>query len=119
MRAPAGFIGGLWSTELFLRERGGAALYLPFDGDSDDTEAAHSIAERGSLRVRTLPAADLAVAVHQGPDSTVDLTYQALGEHVARHELSIEGRIRERYLTSESGETATEIGWPILRTRLP
>jgi effector-binding domain-containing protein len=65
-----------------------------------------------------LPAVDLAVATHHGSDATVPQVYGALGAHVARHELGIDGPVRETYLQHEAPGIAavTEIGWPIFRT---
>lgn len=106
--------GGLWSTELFLDERGEASVFRPMDvGHRGFTEG-------DRVRSEILPAVELAIAVHTGPDSEVDRTYGALGEYVTTHELSVEGAVRESYLVSEfdagSPTPVTEIGWPIFRT---
>lgn len=108
----AGPLGGLWGTALFLDERGDAALYVPVH---DLREVA---ALTGRARAEMLPAVDLAVATHRGSDATVPQVYGALGAHVARHELSVEGPVRETYLQREAAghEAVTEIGWPIFRT---
>lgn len=99
--------GGLWSTELFLHERGEAALFVPLpslDAGGPPT---------GRARAEILPAVDLAVAVHRGADDTMAQTYGALGAHVVGHELGIDGPIRETYLPDPP---VTEVGWPIFRT---
>jgi DNA-binding transcriptional MerR regulator len=99
--------GGLWSTELFLHERGEAALFVALP--SLDAAGAPT----GRARAEMLPAVDLAVAVHRGSDDTMAQTYGALGAHVVRHELGIDGPIRETYLPDP---LVTEVGWPIFRT---
>lgn len=105
---PSGPRGGLWDTELFLDERGGAALFLP-------THVLES-ALPGRARAEILPAIDLAVATHRGSDDTVLEVYGALGRYVARHGISVEGPLRETYLEGIPGgqhRAVTEIGWPI------
>ena len=109
----AGPRGGLWDTELFLDERGEAALFYPV------TSLDQVSAPVGRAQLELLPAVDLAVAVHRGPDELMAQTYGALGTYVAKHELGIDGPIRETYLTEEtvdSPNVVTEIGWPIFRT---
>jgi effector-binding domain-containing protein len=68
-----------------------------------------------------IPAAELAVARHHGSPSDIDLTYGELGAHVMKHEISVDGPLRENYLrgmieTANMAEWDTEIGWPIFRT---
>ena len=77
---------------------------------------------RGRTR-RTLdrPAAELAIMLHCGSLADDDLTYGELAAHVMRHEISVDGAVREYYLvgfldTADSGEWKTEIGWPIFRS---
>lgn len=98
--------GGIWDTELFLHERGDAALFCPI-ASSDG----HST-PNGRVQAEMLPAVDLAVATHRGPDETIGQTYGELGAYVAEHEIGVGGPIRENYLT----DVVTEIGWPIFRT---
>ncbi|WP_411731298.1 MerR family transcriptional regulator [Paeniglutamicibacter sp.] len=111
---PSGPRGGIWDTELFLDERGEAALFFP----------AHSLESTlpGRARAELLPAIDLAVAVHRGTDDTIVEVYGELGRYVARHGISVEGPIRETYLEGLPGgsqETVTEIGWPIRDAHRP
>jgi effector-binding domain-containing protein len=59
--------------------------------------------------------------LHRGPLTGADLTYGELGAHVMRHEISVEGPLREYYLvgflhTDDAGRWETEIGWPIFRS---
>ncbi|WP_159433642.1 MerR family transcriptional regulator [Agrococcus sp. Marseille-P2731] len=106
-----GPLGGAWSNALFLEERGAATLFAPI---SD--AGAPSLA--GRVRSFTLPAVELAVATSRGADESVSAVYGALGEHVARHALSIDAPLREAYLQGLPGfdeEAVIEIGWPIFR----
>ena len=68
-----------------------------------------------------IPAAELAVARHHGSPSDIDRTYGELGAYVMKHEISVDGPLRETYLrgmieTANTAEWDTEIGWPIFRT---
>lgn len=103
---------GIWSTDLFLEERGSATLLYPLLSHG-------GVAPSGRIRTESLPPVDLAVAVHRGPDETIGQTYGALGAYVAEHELGIDGPIHETYLVDASlasPDVVTEIGWPIFRT---
>jgi DNA-binding transcriptional MerR regulator len=102
--------GGLWSTALFLEERGEAALYLPI-------RAALAGFEHGRVRAAVLPSAELAVAEHRGPDVTISETYASLGRYVVRHELGVDGPVRERYLRTGDEDAVTEIGWPVFHVQ--
>ena len=100
--------GGMWSTELFLDERGEAALYVPTD------ELLTGEKLPSGIRSELVPAAKLAVLTNRGPDRTMAQAYADLGHYVARHELGAPGPVRETYLRDE----VTEIGWPIFRATL-
>ncbi|MGY4858688.1 MerR family transcriptional regulator [Cryobacterium sp. AP23] len=103
--------GGIWSTELFLDERGPAALFVPVASLEVPREPL------GRARLELLPPVDLAVGTHRGTDDTIGQVYGALGRYVTAHELGIDGPIRETYLDEAAGGPATtEIGWPIVRT---
>ena len=61
-----------------------------------------------------------AVISHPGSLSDADLSYATLGSYATRHEISIDGPLREYYLrgvadTPDQAEWRTEIGWPIFR----
>jgi DNA-binding transcriptional MerR regulator len=95
--APAGPGGALYYTELFEVERTGRAAVVE------------------------VPAAELAVALHEGPFAELDRTYGALGTYVAEREVGIEGAVREYYLvgpmdTDDESRHRTEVGWPVFRT---
>ncbi len=109
--------GGLYSTELFLNERGEISVFRPIALPPDRLPPADDVV------VAILPAVELAVATHVGPDGDVDRSYAALGRYVTSHELSVDGPIRESYPVSEFDSEdedpevrVTEIGWPIFRT---
>ena len=58
------------------------------------------------------------MTIHAGPFTDFDRTYAALGTHVAEHETTAPGPIREVYLigpdhTDEPGDFRTEVCWPI------
>jgi len=56
-----------------------------------------------------LPAAKLAVMVHEGSFDQLDQTYGALGTYVSKHGIGLGGPIREHY----TAEDRTEVCWPI------
>ncbi len=110
--SSAGAYGGIWPNELFSDEYGTATVYLTVGPGFDD----RTIGDAAT--VIDLPAVELAVATHRGPDATVPRAYAALGEYVARHELAIDAPVRETYVTGLPGVDRTvvmEIGWPIFR----
>ncbi|GAA4160558.1 MerR family transcriptional regulator [Gryllotalpicola daejeonensis] len=106
---PSGPRGGIWDAKLFLDERGEAVLFFPVASST----GVRSPTDRARLEV--VPAVDLAVVVHRGPDATMAQTYGRLGAYVAQHELGIDGPVRETYLVDGADEI-TEVGWPIFRT---
>jgi DNA-binding transcriptional MerR regulator len=111
--ARSGTRGGLWSTELFLDERGEAALYIPTEHVSG------AAALPPDIHLEIVPTSTLAVLTHRGPDHTMAQAYGFLGEHVARLGLGADGPVRESYLfdaVGAGGDAVTEIGWPISPT---
>jgi DNA-binding transcriptional MerR regulator len=110
--AVSGVAGGVYADELFADERGSATVYLPIGA---------AVAELGRVRQRELPAVELAVVTHDGPDAGVDRAYGALAGYVTRHALAVAGPIREFYpvgrqQTADAAAWRTEIGWPIFAT---
>jgi DNA-binding transcriptional MerR regulator len=108
----AGPIGGLYASELFQHSRGEATVFIPTD---------RTVKTIGRVVSLIIPAAELAVARHHGSPSDIDLTYGELGAYVMKHEISVDGPLRENYLrgmieTANTAEWDTEIGWPIFRT---
>lgn len=105
-----GVPGGLYENALFEHGRGRCVLHRP----SDDPP------QVGRVRPVTLPAVELAVAVHVGPHDDSDVTYGELGAWVVANALAVTGPVRETYLIGprDSGEPSawrTEIGWPVFR----
>jgi DNA-binding transcriptional MerR regulator/effector-binding domain-containing protein len=112
---PAGPPGGVFASELFTREHGQATVFIPVEG---------SVRDIGRVTAVTIPAAELVVINHVGPLSDADLSYATLGSYATRHEISVDGPLREYYLrgagdTADEAEWRTEIGWPIFRADGP
>lgn len=110
---PAGAPGALFPSEFYEVEKGELVAFVPL----------RSPARRGSIRVESyeVPAAELAVALHAGPFSDIDITYGELGLHVSGAAIGVEGPIREYYLrtvrdTPDESEHRIEVGWPVFRT---
>jgi DNA-binding transcriptional MerR regulator len=104
--------GGIYAPDLFTSERGQATVFIPGAG---------RIRPVGRVEDVEVPAAELAIIVHRGPDDDIDRAYGALATHVTQHALAVDGPIREYYLSSRQDtpdESAwrTEIGWPIFQT---
>ena len=109
----AGPDAALYPAEFFADELGDVVAFVP-------------VAERPSLsgRVRQIevPAAELAVTVHQGAVSELDQAYGALGTFVAEREIGVQGPIREPYIvsfadTADQSQHRTEVCWPVFRTK--
>lgn len=74
----------------------------------------------GRVRPLTLPAPELAVTVHRGAYSDLDISYGQLGAYATDHALVVAGPVREAYLvgsrhTADPDSWRPEIGWPIFR----
>ena len=109
---PAGPPAGIYASEIFQHSRGDATVYIPTDGP---------IRAIGRVESLVVPPAELAIMLHHGSLADMDLTYGELGAHVMRHEISVEGPLREHYPigfldTDDQGQWETEIGWPIFRS---
>lgn len=108
---PAGVPGALFGFDIFAADHGEATVFIPVAGD---------VRAVGRVRPATVPAAELVVIRHHGPHDDVDLDYSALGEYATRHEISIEGSLREYYDrfswdTSDPEEWVTTLCWPVFR----
>ena len=108
---PTGPSGGLYAGEIFQYGRGDATVFIP---------TARPVKPIGRVVQVVIPEAELAIARHDGSLIDIDLTYGELGAHVLKHEISVDGPLRESYLrgfldTPTADEWATEIGWPIFR----
>ena len=102
----------MYASEIFQHSRGEATVFIPTDG---------TVKPIGRVVSLIIPGAELAVTRHHGSPSDIDLTYGELGAYVMKHEISVDGPLRENYLrgiaeTANTGEWDTEIGWPIFRT---
>jgi effector-binding domain-containing protein len=87
-------------------------MFIPCDAK------VHSI---GRVVPLVVPAVELATVVHKGSHANIDLAYGSLATYVTRHELAVEGPLREYYLvgpqdTPETSAWRTEVGWPIFQT---
>jgi DNA-binding transcriptional MerR regulator/effector-binding domain-containing protein len=114
--APTGPGGALYASELFEVEKGEVVAFVPVPG-----AGSAGLDGTGRAGVIDVPAAELAVALHEGAFAEIDRTYGALGTYVAERELGVEGPIREYYLVApwDTGDEAahrTEVGWPIFQT---
>ena len=108
----SGPAGGVYASELFEHSRGQATVFIPTGG---------VVKPIGRVVSLLIPAAELAVTRHHGSLSDIDLTYGQLGAYVMKHEISVDGPLRENYLrgiteTANPDGWETEIGWPIFRT---
>ena len=102
--------GGRYANELFTQEAGVATVFRPVRDPRP----------QGRIEVLALPAVELAVTVHRGPDDDIGVTYGRLGAWVVDQALAVNGPVHETYLVgprdaSEPAEWRTEIGWPIFR----
>jgi DNA-binding transcriptional MerR regulator len=102
---------GLYDNALFTRDAGRATVFVPTD----------SVVHSGRVGPVELPARELAVTVHVGPHDDIDLTYGALGAHLAEHALVVDGPVHETYLVGprdvdDPAAWRTEIGWPVFAT---
>src|SRR5215472_12328033 len=106
--------GALYSSSWFEDEIGEVVAFTPVRG-----HAAAAGGRRAQLDV--VPAAELAVALHEGSMSDLDWTFAALGTFVFERAIAVEGPIREYYLvtafdTPDEAKYRTEVAWPIFQT---
>ena len=112
---PSGPSGGLFASELFHYERGEVTMFVPISGNLQTV---------GRVSPMVVPAAEVAVAVHDGALANLNDTYGALGVYISTHALGVVGPVREYYLvdahtTSDATEWRTELAWPIFQTAWP
>jgi effector-binding domain-containing protein len=108
----AGPAGGIYDCDLYATERGQATVFIPSVGE---------LQAAGRVKFTVIPAVELAIVTHRGSVEGLDLAYGALAAHVARHEIGVDGPIREYYTvadtdTPDSSAWRTEIGWPVFNT---
>jgi DNA-binding transcriptional MerR regulator/effector-binding domain-containing protein len=104
--------GGLYASEIFQHGAGQATVFIPVQ---------ESVRAVGRVVPLVVPAAELAVIRHDGSLEDIDLTYGELGGYVMRHEIGVDGPLRENYLrgfldTEDRDRWQTEIAWPIFRS---
>lgn len=104
---PTGAAGGLFEQSIFTDELGSATLFIPV--------AVAPAQPIGRVTAFTVPAAELAVALHLGNHDDADRTYAAVGSYVAEHGIGVDGPVREYYLvdSADPADWRTEICWPI------
>jgi len=112
---PSGPSGGLFASELFHYERGEVTMFVPISGKMQTV---------GRVSPLVVPAAEVAVTVHDGSLANLSDTYGALGVYVSKHALGVVGPVREYYLvdartTSDATQLRTELAWPIFQTAKP
>ena len=103
--------GGLYTSELIQQEYGEAIVFIPVEGH---------VRAIGRIEPFEVPAAELAIIKHHGALDDIDLTYADLGRYTTRHEISVDGPLREYYLRDafdnpDPTQWVTELGWPIFR----
>ena len=108
-----GVAGGIFSNALFAKARGEATIFFPCERE---------VRLLGRVVPLVIPATEAAILLHSGSHSNVDMTYGALAAYVTQHALTIEGPIREYYLTgphdtSNASAWRTEVAWPIFPVR--
>jgi DNA-binding transcriptional MerR regulator len=108
----AGSDGGLYENDIFADEHGDVVAFIPVEGMALPS---------GRVRHAVLPAAEYAVALHQGSFDNLDQTFGALGTYVAERAIGVDGPWRETYLVSthdspDEAQHRTEICWPIFLT---
>lgn len=108
---PTGPPGALFGFDVFARDHGAVTVFIPVDG---------VVRRVGRVEPATIPAAELAAIRHHGPHDDVDLAYTALGDYATRHEISVDGPLREDYErfswdTGDSEQWVTELCWPVFR----
>jgi DNA-binding transcriptional MerR regulator len=112
---PSGPSGGLFASDLFHYERGEVTMFVPISG---------TLQTVGRVSPLVVPAAEVAVTVHEGSLANLKDTYGALGVYVAKHALGVVGPVREYYLvdaraTSNATQWRTQLAWPIFQTAKP
>jgi DNA-binding transcriptional MerR regulator len=112
---PSGPSGGLFASDLFHYERGEVTMFVPISGKMQTV---------GRVSPLIVPAAEVAVTVHDGSLANLNDTYGALGVYVSKHALGVVGPVREYYLvdaraTSDATQWRTELAWPIFQTAKP
>ena len=110
----AGLLGGLYGFDVFANDRGPATVFIPV--------LRSAVRPIGRVSEFTVPGAELVVTRQLGPHDDVDVAYSALGDYATRHEISVDGPLREYYPltfswdTDDSSRWETDLCWPIFRS---
>jgi DNA-binding transcriptional MerR regulator len=101
--------GGLYDECLFQQETGQATVFIPVATPR----------KLGRIEPILVPAAEVAVTIHNGSMADIDLAYAELGSYIASQELAVGPRILEYYHrdhthTSDQSQWRTEVAWPIV-----
>lgn len=112
--ARSGPDGALYPSEWFEDEVGDVVAFTPVDGVVD-------LGRIGRAERYVVPAAELAVLMHEGSVRDLDQTFAALGHFVLERAIGVEGPIREYYLVTSFESPyelshRTEVAWPIFQT---
>jgi DNA-binding transcriptional MerR regulator len=104
--------GAFYTEEFFETHDGEVIAFIPATGLTGRI---------GRVEPLELPPGRYAVTVHEGPFSTIERAYAALGTFVTERAIGGAGPIRESYIvtaadTSNPSDLRTEVCWPI-RTR--
>jgi DNA-binding transcriptional MerR regulator len=105
---PVSASAGLYAPEFFEAGVGDVIAFVPVDADIEAT---------GRVATVEIPAAELAVVMHEGALTDLDQSYGRLGAYVAEHGIGADGPLREYYLVSaaetpDPTQYRTEVGWP-------
>jgi DNA-binding transcriptional MerR regulator/effector-binding domain-containing protein len=108
--------GALYPSEWFEDEVGDVVAFIPVAGEVDPERI-------GRARSYVVPAAELAILLHEGSVRDLDQTFATLGKFVLERAIGFEGPIREYYLVTSFESTderqyRTEVAWPIFQTAI-
>jgi DNA-binding transcriptional MerR regulator len=103
----AGADGALWPDEFFEDDAGEVTAFVPLAAAPRGW--ARDAIGTGAVELVELPAANVAVLVHEGSFTDADRTYGALGTVVAERGIGGDGPIREHYVADDR----IEVCWPV------
>ena len=108
---PTGPPAAMFDFDIFARDHGVATVFIPIKG---------AVRPVGRVEPMTIPGGELAVLSHNGSHDDVDIAYSALGDYANRHEISVDGPLREYYErffwdTDDPAQWQTALCWPIFR----
>jgi DNA-binding transcriptional MerR regulator len=112
--ATSGPDGALYSSAWFEDEIGDVVAFTPLSIEQ-------KVGRDERVQPYVVPAAELAVLLHEGSLNDLDRTFATLGTFVFERAIAVEGPIREYYLvtpfdTPDENSHRTEVAWPIFQT---